>query len=1039
MVVLHPYLPGFQPNFDKMVEQKKQLLLDYVKAGGGMLFMRVQGWQFGKDIDALNAWLKPADIEVLPEQVVDKQNEIALESGYKLSWTGNLATHPVTEGVRGLFYTTYFGMYSDSTSPVKVGKEWVVLARGTKTAKSLRTTKGDSPAAPAVGTYPSEPPLVAVRDYGKGRLAVWPVNATLVWQDGYHMLWGRGLVMEGGVGHMHGDAARLMGNLMTYLAEPSRARFGGFVPQKAKPKTEVGFVRINWDKAGYKGAYGKHCFVGLVGAKSSLSSGTGTPEQFIEAARKVGYDFIGFTEDLDKLTPDKFKQLGAVCKAASTETFKAYPGFAYLDESGNSWVTFSDRLKWPAKGWLSRKHPGRIKTNNPLSRGCQWPPVVLIKSHSNPEKPFVQGNFKCLSLYTYENGKLVDDSLDVYLRLQRMRFQLVPMAVHIVTSPQAVKHARTNGFQTYVRWFDHNMVEALSSHIGRYKGRYVFTRTAFVSNGPVIEDARITNFATSDLAIPENDRIRIHVRATSPKGLKEVVLLDGDRADPMRRYLPAGAKVFDTLIDLFHDRQYNLIVRATDSDGRVAIGWNAWTGVQENSYPRCSDNLNTMPRGKWWGQPAHLHNVRGIENYLVVRNFRYMGLPAWHGLSESLRPAVEFYPVLVSRFGTIVDCRINDHYPPTVDGNSDRTDRPECAVANQTVTGVVRHTMFTPWQDGSMIELVEGDFTAKKAFTLNRAEIGRFHGRRGADCVSATLADGTLLCGKLTRRARAYAGPLPANGFVAAFPQPFRGSIGFIPLHDRMRFLAFNGGRDYTNLRLMLGADKRRVAAGDKLAYRYIGVIGQLDGPPNNRFVAEVRHTLGLVGKPAYTVTPSIGQVTDTRFTLKLKAQGHGFAATVSQARLPLHLPTLIKGLNPRWHAGIWYKGTCNFMVAEWVVNDMNQRHTVRRRRRKTNEIHHFPVMPDGTGMLQIDTAYGSKKVSIGNLLVAGSPDVCLTLVDWRPKRSACVVHNPTDRKITCTVRPGPGFTLLGQFQKEVTVPAGSSVKVTCGVKGDGR
>ena len=51
-------------------------------------------------------------------------------------------------------------------------------------------------------------------------------------------------------------------------------------------------------------------------------------------------------------------------------------------------------------------------------------------------------------------------------------------------------------------------------------------------------------------------------------------------------------------------------------------------------------------------------------------------------------------------------------------------------------------------------------------------------------------------------------------------------------------------------------------------------------------------------------------------------------------------------------------------------------------------------------------------------------------LVDTRPGKAAFVVHNPTDDDVTCRVIPAPGFTLLGRFSKEVSVPAGSSVSV---------
>ncbi len=1031
VVVLHPIIPKQFPGLADMARAKERLILDYVKAGGGLLALRAAAWQFGKDIDELNRWLKPLDVQALSEQVVDESNQVRLESGYKLSWTNNIARHPTTEGVRGLFYTTYFHMYTDSTSPVKTGPEWTVVVRGMKTAKSLRTIKGSHPPPPAPGSYASSPPLLAVRAYGAGRVAVWPINATCVWQDGYHVLWGRGLTMEGQSHGMRGDAARLLCNLVSWLAEPSRGRFGGYQPTPAGRKAaEAGFRRINWDRARLTGAHCPRCFKGLIGLKSSLSTGQAPPEEMIRAAQRAGYDFVGFAEDLDKLTQAEFERLQQTCKQHSSSKFRAYPGFTYLDESGNKWVTFSDRLHWPEKGWWSRKHPGRIGSNNPLSRGCAWPPVILVQSHRNPEKPWFQGNFKVLALYTYEADKLIDESVDVYRTLQRMRFQLAPAAVHFARSPAEVLAASRAGYQTYVRWMDEDVVAALSGHYCRYKDRYVFVRSAFVSEGPILEDCRILNFGTSDLAIPGNDRWRLHVRVRGDAGLREVQILDGDRAEPWRRFLLAGKKVFDIQIDGFHDRQRELIVRAVDARGRGAWGWTAWTSVQENQFPRCSDNINTMPRGKWWGEPKQMMNVRGIENYLCARGFRYMGLPTWAGADESLRPAVQYSPVLACRFGTILDCIIRDHYPKTAPGNPDRNDMPERAVPNEYVEGVVRHTLFTPWQDGPLPVLVEGRFTVKKAFTLRRAEVCRFGARKGADCFCAKRTNACAFAGQFGGRFSYYFGELPRYGFAAVFPHAFKGSVGFIPLQDGLIVHAFRSG-PYAHLRGLLWRGERRLQPGDRLAYRYLAVTSRLDPTPDTRFITDFIDQLGLRGKTAYRVEPHIGSVTDTRYILRLRAQDYAFEGRFSHADLPLHLPTVIKGLNPRWPAAVWYPGRRTFTIAEWVVNEMNQRFAVRRRRVERDALRRFPVLPNGEGFLQVDTSGAAGRVFIGNLLVADQPNVRLEMTDWRKGKAAFVAHNPTDQPITCTVRPAPGFALLGAFRKRVTVPAGASVRVS--------
>ncbi|MEW6355091.1 MAG: hypothetical protein AB1696_02090 [Planctomycetota bacterium] len=1024
-----------QSLFSKLADEKAKLLLDYVKQGGGLLVLRNPGWQFGKDIEEINAWLQPTGIEVLDEQVSDEDNAVDLPSGYTLFWTGNITKHPVTDGVAGLFYPNVRGgydRYTDFSSPVKMGPDWTVLVRGMKTAHTTHRKKGSAlqPAAP--GAYETAPPLMAVRQFGEGRIAVFPIASSLLWQDGYHTLWGDGLPMEGGMKGMKGDGARLMKNLFAYLSEPSRGRFGGYAPKGSVMKTREDLLQpIDWDKIQIEGIQRRHLYVGLIGARSALSSGQGQPAEFIQAAREAGYNFIAFAEDLAKLTPEKFAALKKVCEDNCTTEFKTYPGFTYLDDSGNTWVTFSNTLSWPKPGWFSAKHPGRLSGNNALIRGSGMPPVILTHSHQNPEEPWFQGNFNAFALFTYANDKLVDESLDNYLRLLRMSFGSAPVVVRFVDSPEQVARARQSGFQTCVRWLDDNIIEAFHGFTAMHKGSHVWVRSSFVSEGPIIEDIRIVNAGTSDLARPGGDRCRMHLLVSADAGLREVVIRDGDREQPWRRFLPRGEKTIEQTIDFFHDQQHDFVVIAADQNGKRAISWHNSTRVQENAFHRCSDNLNTMPRGKWGAAPADMQNIRGFEDYLVVRNFMYCGELVLAGVEELKRPAVEYYPVLACRFGSIVDALTRQHYDPEAHGNPDHTDEPFCAEKNEFISGKTRYTFYAGRHDSSLVEIVEGDYDVLKDFTAKESVIFRATGRRGTHCVCATLPDGRFFAGQFTPTRRNFWSVLPERGYAALFPNAFHGSLAAIPLQPGLRYTSHTiEDMLYGNLYLKLPQDKTEFKAGEKIEYKYIGVNGPLGGAPDNAFVADIMDSLGLHGKTAYEVRPTIGGVVGKALALEIKADHHGFAAQVSEARLPLDLPVQIAGLNPRWDAGIWYKGKATLVIPEWIIDEFGQRCVTREKRDVTNEIIHFPVLEDGTGFLQIDVEVGAKEVFIGNLLVSDNPEVHLMLVDARPGKAAFVVHNPTDNDITCRVTPGPGFTLLGEFNKEVAVPAGSSLTV---------
>jgi len=1018
-----------------LANEKARGILEYVRQGGGLLVLRNPGWQFGKEIQEHNEWLDPMGLEILDEQVVDDENVVELPSKHELFWTDNITKHPVTESVEGVFYPNVQGSihrYTDFSSPVKVSPDWTILVRGAKTARTVHRKKGSVIHPLSPGTYETVPPIMAVRDFGKGRIAVFPVASTCYWQDGYHVLWDGGLIMEGETGKKKGSGARLLANLFAYLSEPSKGSFGGYAPKPSTMRTHQQRMQpLDWDAIRMSGIQRKHCYVGLIGAKSELSSGRGKPLEFIQTAKEAGYDFIAFAEDLGQLTAERFAALEQICKANSDKQFKAYPGYTYLDDSGNMWVTFSDKLTWPQPGWFSTKFQGRISCNNALIRGCGKPPVILTQSHRNPEAPWFQGNFNAMALFTYRNGEQVDSSLDHYRRLVRMSFRATPVAIHFVDAPEHVKRARESGFQTYVRWFDDNIIEAFTGFGPQHKGRPVFRWSSFVSEGPIIEDVRVANSGTTDLARIGADRCRMYLRVSSPAGLKLVVIHDGERKRPWRRFLPQGQKTFEHTTDFYHDRQHDFVPVVTDQNGKKAIGWHTPTRVQAHSFVRCSDNYNTMQRGKWWGEPGDMLNIRGFENYLVVRNFEYCGTLVFAGLDETNRAAIEYYPTLACRFGGIVDTLIDEHYPPEASGNPDHTDVPFCAKKNEYLSGNVRYVYYTCRQDSSLIELVQGDYEVLKDFSARDNLIFRANGRAGTHSVSAALADGRFLAGQFTRNKRHFAGTLAERGFGVLFPNAFLGSVGFIPLQPDLRFTSHtNADMHYGNIYLRLPQGKTKFKQGEKIRYEYIGVVGPLGGAPDNGFMNDIIHSLGLHGAPAYHVQPTQGTIEDTEFILTLNTTDYGFSAKVQEAHLPLELPVRIAGLNPRWDTGILYKGEATRMIPEWVIDEFDQRYVARRQRKATNEILRFPVLDDGTGFLQIDTEVGDKDVYIGNLLVSDNPDVYLTLVNTRPGKAAFEVHNPTDTAVSCCVHPAPGFSLLGSFTKDVTVPAGTSMYI---------
>ena len=223
---------------------------------------------------------------------------------------------------------------------------------------------------------------------------------------------------------------------------------------------------------------------------------------------------------------------------------------------------------------------------------------------------------------------------------------------------------------------------------------------------------------------------------------------------------------------------------------------------------------------------------------------------------------------------------------------------------------------------------------------------------------------------------------------------------------------------------------------GNVFQYKYLGVNSQVAPPDDDSFITGLHDKMGLGGSPAYTITPTLGTVTDTHYVARLAAAGYGFSGSVQiETGLPMDLPVMISGLNPNWDAGIWYQGTSTIVIPYWTTNELGQMLGARLDLTGTDQVIHIPILSDGTnvgtGILQIDGTAGTKTVYIGNLLICDNPNIILTLTDTQAGTLSFVANNPTDSSISCTVQPGPGFTLLGNFSQPITVPAGSSTNIS--------
>ncbi len=1023
------------------IRKAEQLLHRYVAEGGGlMLTSHVEAgqWALERNTEELNRFLQAYGARVLIEQV-EEQDPLRLlprpnpvSSISRLAWTDNVTPCALTAGVKGFLYPTDFGAMCYYTHPVQVSDKWQVLLKGSKTARSVVARLGtpDARSSKRPGSLAAAPPLLAVRDAGKGRLALWPMIPTATIIDGYHEFWGGGLIMAGRDEKHPSNGEKLLQNLFAWLVGPSRGRFGGYTAQPQEEEKEAGLHAIAWDKLRLPDRQYPAVYRGLIGLKSGLSTGKASPQEMIAAARKAGYDFAAFSEDLEELTPDKLDALKTACRAGSDGRFQAFAGFVYHDASGNAWQVFGNDLEWPKRAWWYDEKARVIANNNVVFRGYQFLPVIMLYPHRNPEKPYFQGNFKGIAVQTYDNGRLLDDATDVYRDLQANDFKLFPVAVHFVRDPAEVRQASGSQFaQTFVPWFGRSeILEAFSKTSPQHRGKHVFQWPQFISSGPVINSFRVINFGTSDLAIPGNDRWRMHLALEAGRGLDEVRIFDGTTL--WRRIRLKGKTSWSTTLDGFHDRNHHFILEATDAAGGRVVSAARGTSVQELNVPRCTDNFNTFTTGKF--KADRVFPLRGLENYIQRQSGNFNYFPKISGIKAISRPAVEQRLTQVSRFGFIRTDVFDFFYPPAATSNWNKTDLPQLAHPADTIRGSVRLTEFAPWADGTSAVLVQGRLQAVRKVAVPRGEIAVFQAPwvHDAEMIVLSRRNRDTLSALLKARANSRRGPCRDLEYVANIGS-FSGARAFVPLSGDMNYAAIrqeNAGNPTFGFLGYLAIKDGELEQNEKRTYEYLAVWSRVRDRADNTFIEDFCKTMGLRGQPAYQVKPSRGRILDTHFVLRIEAQESGFSGVITQANLPMRLPVFIAGLNDRWPAGIWYRGRHRFVVPVWAMDRMHNRYAKRRQVVHRDWVQRFGVI-DGVGMLQVDTEFDDKEVYIGNLLVCNNPAVFLELEDTRRGRRRIMVNNPTDAAIEVVVRPGPGFDLLGDVSLKITVPAGGLVK----------
>ncbi len=1016
----------------RMIGHKQTLnrILAAVNEGAGLLVYADINDGAGLKVPGWNQVMRPLGATIRQACILSTNFTSTTWSGNGpawYAWTENLAKHPVTEGLRRLYYPTACLRWDDAYTapPLDVDCAWTPLVRAMPGACIGRMEKAEWLCAPPA---PEPPVWAAVRTLGKGRVAViampplythalgqYPVRTPPGWYGESCVGPVNGIVLEKGDGIIPSDTGRLLLNLYRWLGAPAAdAGMGGH--KTGQPvATESGpfaaifanpSLKMDWDKqpplrswghvtvfSTYKGKpFGMEVndprvtddmrfYRALVGAHSSLSDGSNTVAELAASARAAGYSLVCFTETFAAMDARKWDALVSQCRSNSAPDLFLLPGLDVEDFAGNRYLYVNPGF-FPRPTWLTPdgKRLQKVQMTNPLAFGNGL--TIAHRVHGTPLPNERLKHFNGLSIATYRGATLQDDSRKEFVWHVANADMPIPIAVHEVFSTQEVAAAARAGFQQIlpantladgVDYFRSGII-----HYFKHPGRHM------ISEGPIVEQWVLDpDGATSEDGEGTREQFRVWIRVRAEAPLATVTLYDG--VTPVRRWLP-GTNVFAATADFQHAQQRHLYLEAQDTAGRKVITSAVRTCLPRYVF-RCPDRQN------WIGHVGILYTGTKLSEQadLVMP---IQGTEEGNGLlpdSPGHCMAAKLQFPFISREVTLTEVILDEKYTAATFKDVGFDARPtfpsEPSSVYQARFRRWNFTGFTP--EAPYPTLLDYDIELKRdveprkpgglfpAFAPLRSPTNAWFDETGIVQVS-TQATGVLW-------------DIPAGALAG----------GYIPLSDGLRT-----DRNWIGLKPPAFADGR-APAHTRFTARLLLTGNQFQTRPlSTRFdenPAAWLKALGVRGAPSFALTFTRGKLERLSFLAETTADGgvvSGLVATNSPD-IPYRLPMPVRGVNERWPAAIW---------------------------RPEDGIRYVGVF-EGRAWPLLDVRRAGPFIA-GNLVVADRPEIVFSIVTWAKDRLRLDVHNPTDAPIVTRLHtpvPIPGYTV---FDRQVTIPAGTSLFV---------
>jgi hypothetical protein len=1010
----------------------------------------------------VNAWLAQYGIrrrwEVLSE--TNPANSFTDVMRMKHSWSAQLFP-PVNAGVDGVM-TLCHGKEPGGYNPPMTSDfspEWTVVVRTAATVKSVPATMVKDqlalPYAPREMTVGALP-LMAVREAGKGRLALVGISAEWIFQSPPFCPTSEVMLTEG-LGGKPSGWLRVFANTFRWLASPSLAagRGGARTPAAVlHPPVKLFAPQPPLDWKAMPRLGDQPQLQGLVGARTALSSGTGSVAEYAKAARDAGLHYIVFLEDSLRMNAEKWHTLVTQCAAVSDDTFGAIPGLTIEDAQGNHFYVCGDNAMLPPA--TSVFPDGRLKTVHTSRTDAMFEYIIqalrlrAVVGYWQHDKNFLPvADYKLYNsfpIYSFSDGQPVDNAFDDYLYLMGHGGCHAVFALELMHSPAQVAQRARAGWRVVATtggdYGDGTYVQTLPMGVKglreKWKGALGwYPPYQYITNGP-----RILSWSCQQICAnpngewwrPDYWQYRVHLHVAGDAPLRTVTIYDGDRG-VFRQWRPAGNDFAADLV-LTHGQQRDLVLVVEDATGCRAISMEIWNrNLLMNQYI-CGDRCNFLGN-------ARLRARDGSQRWLPVGFRANLGVtPSKGGWDAAVNPAIALtpnapglpidgQPIGFPSPGIEINPRVPGEYPDLFNSPSTYLISPEIAVgqsnyrlaydpgekgATKTPLGydyVDPEKQFggknawTSWYRTLPTKLLGGWNRIFACNTLGDVRVGWYEAHLepkqtvicdpavGVPFATAAGAWELYVNGVPVAEAK---GPLTGTfgrGVFAVQMTP-GGSVVLIGTDERVRYMLRSG---LLSLAYLPEGGQMPVGRAVDFSVAWLGASGAL----TKAQVLEAVRQLGVLtpGAPAYAAQLRLGRTTDTYLRWRVEAQGEGMAARLRRTAMDAFLTLEVTGLRDNWDV--------------YLLD----------RARKAPNFRALPLR-DGRTFAQLDLNDADLDLFVGHPLVCDRPDIKL-LVSWKePGRWHVEAHNPGDAPVKTTIRTHKEWTLF-PFRAQVELAPGSS------------